>query len=50
MLLNAVFYGVPGKVVTERPLVIRNINGKDFYWNYQQQRWIRFTKRCPYLV
>jgi len=48
---TTVFYGVPGQRIVEPPkLVVRNINGKTMYWNFQKQAWIRMTKRCPYLT
>jgi len=46
---RVVFYGVPGKVIVEKPLVIRNIGGRNYYWNFTQQKWTRLTKRCPLL-
>jgi len=46
---RAVFYGVPGPVINEKPLVVRNIGGRSYYWNYQNQKWTRLTKRCPLL-
>ena len=50
MFNNAVFYGVPGKPVVEpKPLVIKQIGNKTFYWNFQHCCWKRLTKRCPYL-
>jgi len=47
---TAVFYGVPGKVVVEPPkLVVRQVNGRDYYWNFAEQKWKRLTRRCPYI-
>jgi hypothetical protein len=46
---NAIFYGVPGKVVVEKPLVVRTIGNRQYYWNYQKQTWVRLTRRCPLL-
>jgi len=47
---TTVFYGVPGKPVVEpKPLVIKQIGNKTFYWNYSKQTWVRLTSRCPYL-
>jgi len=49
-MTNVVFYGVPGKKFYEEPkLVIRQIGGKTFYWNYNTHKWVRLTKRCPLL-
>jgi len=48
---TATFYGVPGKLHYEpKPLVVREIAGKTYYWNYSTGRWTRLTRRCPYLV
>ena len=46
---NVVFHGVPGKPIVEKPLVVRQISGKNYYWNYSTGRWTRLTRRCPYL-
>jgi len=48
--MSVVYSRIPGKVVVELPkLVVRQIAGKTYYWNFQKQAWIRMTKRCPYL-
>jgi len=50
MNTTAVFYGVPGKVVVEpKPLVVRQIGSRQYYWNFTDQKWKRLTKRCPLL-
>jgi len=50
-MTTAVFYGVPGKLVYEPPkLIVDQVNGKKMYWNYEKQRWVRLTRRCPYLT
>jgi len=47
---TTVFYGVPGQRIVEPPrLVIRQIGGRQYYWNYSKQTWVRLTSRCPYL-
>jgi hypothetical protein len=49
--MSTIFYGVPGKLVYEPPkLIIKQIAGKTMYWNYTSQRWVRLTRRCPYLT
>lgn len=46
---RTVFYGVPGAVINMKPLVVRQIGNKNYYWSYQKQKWTRLTKRCPLL-
>jgi len=48
---NVVFSRIPAKKYYEpRPLVVRVSDGKQFYWNFEKQTWVRMTKRCPYLA
>ena len=51
MLVKYYAYNIPGsKVYIEPPrLVVKEVGGKQFYWNFFTQRWTRMTKRCPYL-
>jgi len=49
--MSVVYSRIPGKVVVELPkLVVRQIAGKTYYWNYASRRWVRLTRRCPYLT
>ena len=51
MIIKYYAYQIPGsKKHYETPrLIVKNINGKTMYWNFQKQAWVRLTKRCPYL-
>jgi len=51
MLVYRYAYNIPGsKKYYEQPkLIVKNIDGKQFYWNFAKNTWVRLTKRCPYL-
>jgi len=40
-------FGKP--IIEPKPLVVKNINGRQYYWNFQKQAWVRLTRRCPLL-
>jgi len=49
MIVNYYTYKF-GKPHYEEPkLIIRQIGGRQYYWNYRTGRWTRLTRRCPYL-
>jgi len=49
-MTTTVFSPLPKKYIEPPRLVIRQIGGRQYYWNYQKQAWVRLTKRCPYLT
>ena len=49
MLVYRYAYSFGKKYIEPPKLVVRQIAGKTYYWNFQKQAWIRMTKRCPYL-
>ena len=51
MLVYRYAYNIPGSKKHYEPprLVIRQIGGRQYYWNYSKQTWVRLTSRCPYL-
>jgi len=51
MLVYRYAYNIPGsKPFVEPPrLVVKLVDGKQFYWNHATRKWTRLTKRCPYL-
>ena len=48
-MTTTVFSPLPRKHYEPPRLVVRTVEGKQMYWNFQQQRWVKFTRRCPYL-
>jgi len=48
-MTKIVYSRIPAQPVVQKPLIVRQIAGKDYYWSYREQRWVRLTRRCPLL-
>jgi hypothetical protein len=44
-----IFSPLPRKHYEPPRLVVRTVGDRQYYWNWTQQRWVRYTRRCPYL-
>ena len=40
-------FGKP--VIEPKPLVVRVFNNKQYYWNFEKNTWVRYTRCCPYI-